>query len=108
MPIVFEPPVPSAQLKSAVLLAALSAPGETTVIEREATRDHTEKMLAHFGAQLRVEPAGECGAGRRITLTGQPELVPRAGYGSGRSVFGRLSAGRRSARAWLGRDPRTA
>ncbi len=75
IPIVFESPAPSAQLKSAVLLAALSAPGETTVIEREATRDHTEKMLAHFGAELRVEAAGEGGAGRRITLVGQPELV---------------------------------
>jgi 3-phosphoshikimate 1-carboxyvinyltransferase len=73
IPIVFEPPVASAQLKSAALLAGLAAPGETTVIEREATRDHTEKMLAHFGAQVRVEAAGE---GRRITLTGQPELVP--------------------------------
>jgi 3-phosphoshikimate 1-carboxyvinyltransferase len=76
IPIVFEPPVPSAQLKSAALLAGLSAPGETTVIEREATRDHTEKMLAHFGAQILVEAAGEGGAGRRITLTGQPELTP--------------------------------
>src|SRR5579859_6194572 len=74
IPIVFEPPVASAQLKSAVLLAGLAAPGETVVIEREATRDHTEKMLSHFGAQLRVEPAGE--HGRRITLSGQPELVP--------------------------------
>ncbi len=76
IPIVFEPQVPSAQLKSAALLAGLSAPGETVVIEREATRDHTEKMLQHFGAQVRVEPAGEGGAGRRITLTGQPELTP--------------------------------
>jgi 3-phosphoshikimate 1-carboxyvinyltransferase len=50
IPIVFEPPVPSAQLKSAVLLAGLSAPGQTVVIEREATRDHTEKMLAYFAA----------------------------------------------------------
>ena len=74
IPIEYESPVPSAQLKSAALLAGLSAPGETTVIEREATRDHTEKMLTHFGAQVRVEPAG--GAGRRITLTGRPELSP--------------------------------
>jgi len=74
IPIVFEPPVPSAQLKSATLLAGLSAPGETVVIEAEATRDHTEKMLTHFGAQVRVEAVG---GGRRITLTGQPELVPR-------------------------------
>jgi 3-phosphoshikimate 1-carboxyvinyltransferase len=74
MPIVFEPPVASAQLKSAVLLAGLSAPGATTVIEKEATRDHTERMLRHFGAELREEPHGP--HGRRITLIGQPELVP--------------------------------
>ncbi|MFY9763309.1 MAG: 3-phosphoshikimate 1-carboxyvinyltransferase [Xanthobacteraceae bacterium] len=74
MPIVFKPPVPSAQLKSATLLAGLAAPGETVVIEAEATRDHTEKMLVHFGAEVRVEPEG---SGRRITLAGQPELTPR-------------------------------
>jgi 3-phosphoshikimate 1-carboxyvinyltransferase len=78
IPIVFEPPVPSAQLKSAVLLAGLSAPGQTVVIEREATRDHTEKMLAYFGAAVRVEPNGDFGRGRRVTLDGQPELVPQA------------------------------
>jgi len=76
IPIVYEPPVASAQLKSAVLLAALAAPGETTVIEAEATRDHTERMLAHFGAEVRVEPHAT--HGRRITLRGQPELVPAA------------------------------
>jgi 3-phosphoshikimate 1-carboxyvinyltransferase len=75
IPIVYEPPVASAQLKSAVLLAALAAPGETVVIEAEATRDHTERMLSHFGADVRVEPNGA--HGRRVTLTGQPEL--RAG-----------------------------
>ena len=75
IPMVFEPPVASAQLKSAVLLAGLSAPGETVVIEAEATRDHTEKMLTHFGAAVRVEPHGA--HGRRIRLTGQPELVPQ-------------------------------
>src|SRR5437660_11149936 len=74
MPIEFEAPVPSAQLKSAVLLAGLAAPGATIVIEKEATRDHTEKMLKHFGAHVRVTPDGE--HGRRITLEGQPELVP--------------------------------
>ena len=72
MPIEYEAPVPSAQLKSAVLLAGLAAPGTTIVIEREATRDHTEKMLKHFGASLRVETLGD--HGRRITLQGQPEL----------------------------------
>ncbi len=74
IPIVYEPPAASAQLKSAVLLAGLAAPGETVVIEKEATRDHTERMLTHFGADIRVEPHGALG--RRITLTGQPELVP--------------------------------
>lgn len=74
IPIEYEPPVPSAQLKSAVLLAGLAAPGETTVLEAEATRDHTEKMLRHFGATLRIKPVGQHGRGRRITLQGQPEL----------------------------------
>jgi 3-phosphoshikimate 1-carboxyvinyltransferase len=72
MPIEYEAPVPSAQLKSAVLLAGLAAPGATTVIEKEATRDHTEKMLKHFGAHVRATSFGE--HGRRITLQGQPEL----------------------------------
>jgi len=76
IPIVYEPPVASAQLKSAVLLAGLAAPGETTIIEAEATRDHTERMLAHFGAEIRVE--AHAAHGRRITLTGQPELAPAA------------------------------
>lgn len=75
IPIVFKPPVPSAQLKSATLLAGLSAPGETTVIEAEATRDHTEKMLKHFGAELRVDPFEA--SGRCIRLAGQSELIPR-------------------------------
>jgi 3-phosphoshikimate 1-carboxyvinyltransferase len=75
IPIVFEPPVPSAQLKSAVLLAGLAAPGETVIVEAEATRDHTEKMLALFGASVRVEPHGA--HGRRIVLAGQPELIPQ-------------------------------
>jgi 3-phosphoshikimate 1-carboxyvinyltransferase len=74
IPIVYESPVPSAQLKSAVLLAGLAAPGETTVIEAEATRDHTERLLKHFGAKVVSKPQGE--HGRRITLTGQPELEP--------------------------------
>ncbi|HEX5212121.1 MAG TPA: 3-phosphoshikimate 1-carboxyvinyltransferase [Pseudolabrys sp.] len=74
VPITYESPVPSAQLKSAVLLAGLAAPGETTVIEAEATRDHTERMLKHFGAKLTGKPHGE--HGRRITLQGQPELEP--------------------------------
>ena len=74
-PIEYRTPVASAQIKSAVLLAGLNSPGATTVIETEASRDHTEKMLAFFGAQVTVEPFGE--SGRRITLQGRPELVPR-------------------------------
>jgi len=72
MPISYESPVPSAQLKSAVLLAGLAAAGETTVIEAEATRDHTERMLKHFGAKVVSKAFGD--HGRRITLQGQPEL----------------------------------
>jgi 3-phosphoshikimate 1-carboxyvinyltransferase len=74
IPIEYEAPVPSAQLKSAVLLAGLAAPGTTVLIEKEATRDHTEKMLKHFGASLRITTIG--GHGRRIVLQGQPELEP--------------------------------
>jgi 3-phosphoshikimate 1-carboxyvinyltransferase len=74
IPIIYESPVPSAQLKSAVLLAGLAAPGETTVIEAEATRDHTERLLKHFGAKITSKPHGQ--HGRRIVLQGQPELEP--------------------------------
>jgi 3-phosphoshikimate 1-carboxyvinyltransferase len=66
--------VPSAQIKSAILLAALAAPGITTVIESEASRDHTERLLVHFGAEVTVAPDGE--HGRKITLKGEPELAP--------------------------------
>jgi len=75
MPIRYELPVASAQVKSAVLLAGLNAPGKTTVIEPNPSRDHTEKMLTHFGAD--VEVVHEDNGGRVITLTGQPELVAR-------------------------------
>ncbi|MGR3467939.1 MAG: 3-phosphoshikimate 1-carboxyvinyltransferase [Shimia sp.] len=74
VPVRYAVPVPSAQVKSAVLLAGLNAPGQTVVIEQEATRDHTERMLQGFGAELSVEETDE---GRVITLTGQPELVPQ-------------------------------
>jgi 3-phosphoshikimate 1-carboxyvinyltransferase len=72
VPVRYVVPVPSAQVKSAVLLAGLNAPGQTVVIEREATRDHTERMLAGFGAEIVTRDTPE---GREITLTGQPELV---------------------------------
>jgi 3-phosphoshikimate 1-carboxyvinyltransferase len=74
VPVRYEVPMPSAQVKSAVLLAGLNAPGQTVVIEREITRDHTERMLAGFGAEVTVE---DTSAGRVITLTGQPELKPQ-------------------------------
>ncbi|MGL4287812.1 MAG: 3-phosphoshikimate 1-carboxyvinyltransferase, partial [Phreatobacter sp.] len=74
VPVVYESPVASAQVKSAVLLAGLNAPGVTSVIETEATRDHTERMLSHFGASVTVTPHGA--HGRRIDLVGQPELRP--------------------------------
>lgn len=76
VPVVYETPVASAQVKSAVLLAGINAPGVTTVIEAEATRDHTERMLTHFGAQVTVTPHGS--HGRRIDLVGRPELKPNA------------------------------
>ncbi|MGR3711612.1 MAG: 3-phosphoshikimate 1-carboxyvinyltransferase [Shimia sp.] len=74
VPVRYVVPMPSAQVKSAVLLAGLNAPGQTVVIEKEATRDHTERMLAGFGAEISVKETHE---GREITLTGQPELQPQ-------------------------------
>ena len=74
VPLRYSMPVASAQVKSAVLLAGLNAPGETVVIESEATRDHTERMLAGFGARLALEDTPE---GRAVILTGQPELAPQ-------------------------------
>ena len=76
VPIVYPLPVPSAQVKSAVLLAGLNTPGITTVVEPAPTRDHTERLLARFGANLTVEE-GANGA-RTIALEGQPELEGRA------------------------------
>ena len=73
IPVVYELPVASAQVKSAVLLAALNTPGATTVIEPSPTRDHTELMLPLFGAAVTTEAEGD---GRRaVTLPGQQELV---------------------------------
>lgn len=72
IPITYRLPVPSAQVKSAILLAALNAPGETSVIETRPSRDHTELMLQAFGADIRVAEAG--GGGREIVVVGQPEL----------------------------------
>ncbi len=75
LPLTYELPVASAQVKSAVLLAGLNTPGETTVIEREPTRDHTELMLRAFGAAVRVEDLED--GGRAVTVTGFPELAGR-------------------------------
>jgi 3-phosphoshikimate 1-carboxyvinyltransferase len=74
VPVRYTLPVASAQVKSAILLAGLNAPGETVVIEKEPTRDHSERMLLGFGAKLNVEKTSE---GHVITLTGQPELRPQ-------------------------------
>jgi 3-phosphoshikimate 1-carboxyvinyltransferase len=76
VPIDYTLPVASAQVKSCILLAGLNTAGETTVIEPEATRDHTERMLRHFGAEVRVAPADD-NRGKRITVVGWPELKAR-------------------------------
>ncbi len=73
IPLDYTPPMASAQVKSAVLLAGLNTPGITTVREKVATRDHTERMLTAMGAEVHVE---ETGGERVVTLTGQPELKP--------------------------------
>jgi 3-phosphoshikimate 1-carboxyvinyltransferase len=74
VPVRYALPVASAQVKSAVLLAGLNAPGETVVIEKEPTRDHSERMLLGFGARLSVDRTAD---GHVITLQGQPELRPQ-------------------------------
>jgi len=74
VPIQYELPVASAQVKSAVLLAGLNTPGITRVIEPVSTRDHSERMLAGFGATLTVEPTNR---GRVISITGEAELKPQ-------------------------------
>ena len=71
VPVSYTTPMASAQVKSAVLLAGLNAPGQTVVIEKTPTRDHTERMLRGFGAEITVEDTPE---GHKITLQGQPEL----------------------------------
>ncbi len=72
LPIEYTVPVPSAQVKSAVLLAGLNVRGQTRVIERTATRDHTERMLRHFGAAVEVSEHAD--GGFLIALDGYPEL----------------------------------
>jgi 3-phosphoshikimate 1-carboxyvinyltransferase len=75
VPIQYRLPVASAQVKSAILYAGLNTAGETSVIEPEPTRDHSERMMRHFGATLGIEDIP--GQGRRVTLVGQPELTAR-------------------------------
>ena len=74
VPIVYTLPVPSAQVKSAILIAGLMAAGETTVIEKEVTRDHTERMLRFFGAHVRTELKDDL---THITVKGDAEMVGR-------------------------------
>jgi 3-phosphoshikimate 1-carboxyvinyltransferase len=71
VPITYEMQVASAQVKSAMLLAALNVPGRTTIVEKVPTRDHTERMLRAFGAGIAVD-------GPRISITGETELNPAA------------------------------
>jgi len=75
LPITWQPKVPSAQVKSAILLAGLNAPGTTSVIEATPTRDHTERMLVHFGARVEVEHLSN--GNTRISVHGYPELTAR-------------------------------
>ncbi len=65
--------VPSAQVKSAMLLAALNVTGRSTIIEPVATRDHTERMLKAFGVEISVQP---CDDGKAISVSGEAELKP--------------------------------
>jgi 3-phosphoshikimate 1-carboxyvinyltransferase len=75
-PIAWATAVPSAQVKSAVLLAGLAADGVTTVTETTATRDHTERMLRARGVQVRSEAIGPSGA-QRVSLAGGQTVRPR-------------------------------
>ena len=74
LPIDYRLPVPSAQVKSAVLLAGLNAPGETRVVEPVPSRDHTERLLRRFGA--RVDTAAEADGSVAVRVAGHPELAP--------------------------------
>ncbi len=75
VPITYQLPIASAQVKSAILLAGLNTPGITTVIEPVPTRDHSERMLAGFGAELTVETAAD--GVRTIRIRGEAELKPQ-------------------------------
>ena len=75
MPITYRLPVASAQVKSAVLLAGLGTLGRTTVLEAERTRDHTERLLRHFGAEVTVSDADD--GLTAVSVTGGPELIAK-------------------------------
>ena len=89
LPILYRTPVASAQIKSAVLLAGLAAPGVTTVIETEASRDHTELMLKHFGAQIVSTPRRQPRPQDRADRPAR--TARRRCRGAGRSVIGGIS-----------------
>lgn len=72
IPVAYHVPMASAQVKSAMLLAALNAPGKSRISQTTLTRDHTEKMLKAFGADITVEPLPE--GGEVVTITGEAEL----------------------------------
>ena len=74
VPITYQTPVASAQIKSAILFAGLNTAGETTVIEKEKTRDHTERMLQGFGAEVETETTSK---GHIVRVKGYPELLPQ-------------------------------
>jgi 3-phosphoshikimate 1-carboxyvinyltransferase len=78
LPLSYTSPIASAQVKSAVLLAGLHAPGLTTVTEPAASRDHTERMFRHFGVEVRTEPASPGPGAYTVSILGQPELAGRA------------------------------
>ncbi len=75
VPLRYALPVASAQVKSAVLLAGLNTPGRTVVVEREPTRDHSERMLRGFGAEITIDDTPD---GRAIGVMGEAELRPQA------------------------------
>ena len=101
VPVRYSVPVPSAQVKSAVLLAGLNAPGKTIVVEKEATRDHTERMLAGFGAEITTEETEE---GRVITLDGPAGTDATDHRRAARSQFGGIPGLRCDHHAGIGRS----
>ena len=95
LPIELRTAVPSAQLKSAILLAGLNAPGQTTIIEARPTRDHTERMITKFGGEVDTIPLE--GDGVKITVTGErelraPERIMIAGDSSSAAFMAALAA----------------